>query len=283
MAGIRGVSQLAALFVYKKRVVCERGSADLAGNVIHGRNKSPFSHRSGETGVLMIHGFTGSPGELRPLGEFLGAHGYAVETPVLAGHCTSVEDMMETTDTDWLQSAHDAYLALAKDVKQVVVIGHSMGGLIAFHLANRNATLGVVSICTPIYLTNPLTIIAPYLAWAMPVQKGKGPRNPQVQEFLGGYNDTPLKTVKGLRRLIEGVKAELPRVVIPTLIQQSNKDITVRPKSATYIYDQISSTKKYLKWYANSGHILPVDVDRAQVFADILSFVREIEGSNDGD
>ncbi len=241
------------------------------------RNRLPFSHRNGETGVLLIHGFTGSPGELRPLGEFLGKEGYSVEIPVLAGHCTRVEDMIHTTEEDWLKSAEDAFLALSKDVHRVLLIGHSMGGLIAFHLSTKYQALGVVSMCTPMYLTNPLARVAPYLAWAMPVQKGVGSRSQRVEQYLGGYRDTPLKPVRGLHRLMASVRAELSQVVVPTLIQQAKKDITVRPKSADFIFDQIGSSKKYLKWYAESGHILPVDVNQEEVFADILSFLREIE------
>lgn len=241
------------------------------------RNRQPFSHMGGNTGVLLIHGFTGSPGELLPLGEFLATEGYAVEIPVLAGHCNRVIDMLRTTETDWIGSAMAAYDELAKRTKQVVVLGHSMGGLIAFYLANRFPVLGVVSICTPIYVTNRLFRIAPYLAWFKPVREYKEPRNQQIEQFLGGYHATPLAPVRNLQRLLTIVKGELPQVQVPTLILQAELDRTVRPKSAAYIYDKIGSTNKYLKWYAKSGHFLQVDLDHEQAFADILSFIQELE------
>ena len=81
----------------------------------------------------------------------------------------------------------------------------------------------------------------------------------------------------GVHRKVASVRAELAQVMVPTLIQQAKKDITVRPKSVDDIFDQMGSSKKYLKWYAESEHILPVNVNQGEVFADLLSFLREIE------
>ncbi|PWI57871.1 alpha/beta hydrolase [Sulfoacidibacillus thermotolerans] len=242
------------------------------------RNRQAFSSKGGSTGILMIHGFTGSPGELRPFAEHLAKLGYRVEVPILAGHCTTVHKMNETTYQDWVQSAYDAYHLLAMQTERVVCIGHSMGGLIAFYLANRYHIAGIVSMCTPVFLSHYGARLAPFISWLYPVHRTASSRNEELLQYLGGYDETPVRALKSLNRFIRVVRDELHEIHVPVLVQQAKKDLTVRPESAQYIYDHIRSKHKELKWYEHSGHMLPIDTDRKEVWADALSFISQIEG-----
>ncbi len=241
------------------------------------RNREAYSHQGGKIGVLLIHGFTGSPGEMRPLAEYLAQQGYSIEVPILSGHCTSVHEMNETTYSDWVQSAYDAYNVLDVRTERVILVGHSMGGLIAFYLANRYHAAGIVSMCTPMYLAHFGARLAPLVSWFYPIHKAPRPRNTEIMQYLGGYEETPVRAVKSLNRLIRFVRDELNEIHIPVLVQQARKDLTVLPESAEFIYEHLGSTIKDLKWYERSGHMLSIDTDRKEVWGDVLSFIHQIE------
>src|SRR5436305_8863266 len=95
----------------------------------------PFRIRGGTRGCLLIHGFAGTPPEMRGLGEYLAAAGYDVMGPLLAGHGLTPEAMAQTRWTVWARSAQDALTALGRDCREVFVAGQSLGGTLALHLA----------------------------------------------------------------------------------------------------------------------------------------------------
>src|SRR2546427_10780076 len=107
----------------------------------------PFRIRAGTRGCLLLHGFAGTPPEMRGLGEYLAAAGYDVMGPLLAGHGLTPEAMALTRWTDWVRSAQDALTALRRDCREVFVAGQSLGGTLALHLAATNpAVTGVVAV-----------------------------------------------------------------------------------------------------------------------------------------
>src|ERR671931_1206621 len=108
------------------------------------RGAEPFSFKGDRVGCLLIHGFTGTPNELRWLGEQLAADGRTVLGVRLAGHGTCVEEMNTTRWRDWYSSALDGYASLRRECDQIIAIGLSMGGMLALLLAARNPVRGVV-------------------------------------------------------------------------------------------------------------------------------------------
>lgn len=244
------------------------------------KNRQPYNAQGradGPGGVLLIHGFTGSPGELRPLGEWLTDLGYAVEIPVLAGHCTDVRDLNRVRYREWLISGEQAYQRLSRDVHRMWVLGHSMGGLVAFHLANRFPVAGVISTCAPVHVVNPYAWLANVVGFAVPVIKGRETRQLQVEPYLGGYSTMPVRAITQFLQLLRRSRQEIAALQTPLLIQQARLDMTVRPDSADYLYRNAGSEHKRIKWYERSGHMLPVDVDQEQVWTDILAFLQETE------
>lgn len=243
-------------------------------------NRSPFSHRSGETGVLLIHGFTGSPGELRPLAQAFATAGFAVEVPVLAGHCRTIEEMNRTRYRDWMASGLDAYRDLRARNRRVAVYGHSMGALIALQLAAKQDVAAIISAGAPIYLQNRRARFAGLAGVFRPFMPEIVPPNPLIDPYLGGYRGMiPVRAVGSLVRFIQATRRLLPRITAPVLVQQGRLDLTVRPESAHYIYNRIASRQKLLQWYERSGHMLPVDAERERVWRDAITFVQNLEGA----
>jgi carboxylesterase len=238
------------------------------------KDPRPFEFSGGKKAVLLLHGFTGTPSELRPLGKFLAEKGYTVKAPLLAGHGTTPEDMMQTGMKDWVKSAGDAYFDLKRKHEDVYAAGLSMGGSLALHLAARLPVAGVISMCAPIFIQDRRARFARWIAPFVKFNPHKTPHPEHIEPFLAGYAKTPMRCVPELLKLIRAVRRELQDIKVPVLILQAEQDLTVRPKSAEYIFQHIGSRQKQLKRYPNSGHILPVDHDRDQVFADVEQFLR---------
>jgi carboxylesterase len=234
----------------------------------------PIYLEGGDTGILLLHGFTSTPYEFEPLSRFLHGHGYTVHAPLLAGHGTSVEDMERTTYADWVQSALEGYQKLQRNCRKLYVGGLSMGGAIALHIAANHRTDGVISMCAPMYSNSFVANMMSLLSRVVRYKRKTLIRPDYIQRYLIGYDRMPLRSVASLMRLLKIVKKDLPRLQTPALILQSDLDETVRPANGDYIYSRVASSYKKLKRYPKSGHILPVDIEKDRVFAEILSFLQ---------
>lgn len=193
---------------------------------------------AGGDGALLLHGFTGWPGEMAFLGDRLASAGLAVSIPRLPGHGTNGLDFMRTGWRDWLRAAVDAYLEMAAEHPRVHVVGFSMGGLLAILLAARFPVARLALVAPGVKVNNPLLPLAPVLApffprlrW--PPVRPLGTVNPEDETVLareywswrfGSQSASFLRLQRMARR-------HLPRVRADTLVVLGGKDPTV-PLSA---------------------------------------------------
>jgi carboxylesterase len=240
------------------------------------RSPDPFFYSGGKTGILLIHGFTGTPSELRPMGDFLNKQGFTVSAPLLPGHGTSPEDLQITRWQDWVKSVENAFVDLKKSgVEKLYVVGLSMGGLLALFqtIQQQSSISGVISMCAPIKVRDFRANFVRLIHWFMPFSlRGEG-KHPDIEQYLIPYDRTPLKSVGELNRLIRSVRKKLKQIDTPALIIQSRNDETVNPSSATIIYNSISSKDKTLTWYEHSSHIITVDRERKKLFQEVEQFI----------
>jgi len=223
---------------------------------------SAFFLEGGPIGVMLVHGFTGSPPEMRLIGEHLHRRGFTVSGPLLPGHGTTVEDMNRCEWTDW--TAHvESGLADLCHCEKVFVGGLSMGALLTLYLAAHHPELpGAI-------LYSPATIVASRQIYLTPVLKhllhkrhksGKSDlTDPQAAQRLWSYADEPIPAAHEILKLIHRVRRLLPRVACPLLIIHSTLDQSIHPHSARYTYEQAGSTDKELVTLHHSGHCLTVD------------------------
>ncbi|OYD08177.1 alpha/beta hydrolase [Paludifilum halophilum] len=246
------------------------------------RSPDPFFYSGGETGILLIHGFTGTPSEMRPMGNYLKRRGYTVYAPLLAGHGTSPEDMECTSWNDWWNSVLEGYERLQQEgVRRMFAVGLSMGGSLVLNLARTRPLDGVAALCAPIRLQDRRVYLVDVVRHVWPYLKRNGTKPTHIEEHLVPYDRTPLKCVSSLRKLVRHVRRHLSEVKVPALIVQAERDETVVPKSASYIYEAISSKDKTIRWYANSSHIITLDKERERLFAEVERFVSRIAGNPD--
>jgi carboxylesterase len=227
--------------------------------------------------VLMIHGFTGSPAEFRRVGYFLNDLGYTVHAICLPGHGTKPEDMIRTTWIDWWGHVNDTYAFLRQQgFRQISVMGHSMGGLLAMRLALFQPVKGVISLAAPIYLQHRKAGLAVFLQHFLKYINKRPQTSPQIRAESCAYSKTPLPCVVSLNKLLRQVKISLPRLSSPLFIAQGMRDGTVRPESAHFILNQVLSKHKQIEYYPNSSHALLLDQEREKVYKDVHGFLQTI-------
>jgi len=237
---------------------------------------NPFFFEGGPVGCLLVHGFSGSPPEMRPMGEFLAAKGLTVRGVRLAGHGTTPEDMATTTWRDWVASAEAGLRELEARCEQVFVAGLSMGGLLSLHLAAHHSVAGVIAMGTPAYIADWRFRFVPlaqyFVRWVThPMESDL--TDPEAEERVFCYKRLPTRCIASLGQLIRLVRQELPQVKVPALIMQGEKDHHVPADSAQIVFEELGAADKELVWWSNSGHCITVDSEREAVWARAYEFI----------
>jgi carboxylesterase len=236
------------------------------------RGAEPFLLPGGDRGVLLIHGFTGAPAEMRLLGDYLHGLGYTVLGPRLAGHGTSPQDMARTDWRHWYADVEDGYHLLRGLCREVSVAGLSMGALLAFKLAAEHPVARIAAVSTPIFFFDRRLPFLPFYRLFRRFEPQENHRLSVNERYDVAYGHMPLPSLASLLSLVRHVDGLLPQVDRPALLIQSRSDRTVRPDSAPYIYSRLGSRDKQLVWLEKSGHVATLDVEHDQVFREIGAF-----------
>ena len=226
--------------------------------------------------VLLIHGYTGAPGELRPLGDYLQSLGYTVLGVRLPGHGTNIKELERTTAEDWYNEAvRGVQDLLGTYPNNVYVAGLSMGGLLAIRIAASFPVRAAAIMSAPIFLPDKRLPFYPILKYFIK-QLPKSKKNyGEMSSYNLCYDTMPTKPLGSLFKLLDNCKLHYVRKIkCPTIVVQSKAEHTVVPKSAQYIYDYLGCgvAKKKLVWLHKSGHIVTLDKERETVFKEIGDF-----------
>jgi carboxylesterase len=249
----------------------------------------PFFEQRGPTGVLLIHGYTGSPDELRGMGMCLAEAGYTVHSPLLAGHGATPADMFGVRWEDWLASANAGLRLLREHCHKVFICGFSLGGLLGLHMAAREPLAGLIALAPALRLRGgsllPATrLLRHIIPWYYPLARANfaSPavraavleRAPEanlddsaVVEQIRREAKVPVGSLYELARLQRQVRSDLALVRLPTLLMQGRNDETVDPRSAIEVAARIGSPDQRLVWFERSGHQLPREAEREAVWA----------------
>ncbi|MEV8429381.1 alpha/beta hydrolase [Streptomyces chartreusis] len=235
----------------------------------------PYRRDGGEVGVLLCHGFTGSPQSLRPWAEYLAEHGLTVSLPLLPGHGTRWEDMRLTGWQDWYAEVDRELRALRDRCAQVFVAGLSMGGALALRLAAKHGddVAGVV-------VVNPANKVHGLFAYTLPVSRHLVRTVPGIASDIAkegaaelGYDRVPLHSAHSLRNFFRLVDGELPQVTQPLLVLRSRQDHTVPAVDTARILSRVSSTDVTEIVLEQSYHVATLDHDADRIFEESLGFI----------
>ena len=244
----------------------------------------PFLMPGNQVGCLLIHGFTGTPKEMRWLGEHLANEGYTVLGPRLFGHATDQEDMIRAHWSDWVASAADGYHLLRDVCSQVVVMGLSMGGALALYLGTQFPVAGVVAMSTPYMTPHPLMRnLRPFVPLISRVWRyaAKGPpdwHDPEAAEGHLDYPSYPVRAAAELDDLLIEMRRGLHRLTAPVLLINSRGDEAVDAAHAQVISENLTSSEAENLWVENSGHVVTRDAEREVVFTAAADLVRRVTG-----
>lgn len=241
---------------------------------------SPFDlgPSNASTAVLVLHGFTGSPWEVRPLAESLAARGFFVRAPRLPGHGTTPEDLLWVTWRDWLATAEAGFESLAR-FERVCVAGLSMGGLLGLLLAERHPTrLSKLVAMAPVMrvrqrLGRALEALGPGVirgaTWL--TKKGTDLEDETARANAPVLERYPLARLFDLFELQRLAKRAAPRVSTPTLIAAAVHDHVVDFSSIEALHRDVVGSRFLV--LQRGFHILPQDVERARLAAEVAEFL----------
>lgn len=243
---------------------------------------SSFFLPGGSTGVLLIHGYTGSPTEMCWIGDSLHAGGLTVSGPRLPGHGATPEEMNRCRWTDWTEHAEQALADLRARCRTVFVAGLSMGSLLTLHLARRHPDLPGIILYSPApWVQNQLLYLAPlarHFVATLPKSSDSDLVNPDADRQLWCYDVDPVGAAAELLKLMLRVRWNLAQVTCPALIIYSRGDGAIHPESARRTFERIGSRDKQLLTLEESGHCITVDVHWQWVAEKSLAFIRAREG-----
>lgn len=231
--------------------------------------------------VLLIHGWTDVPYEVRRLGLYLNEKGYAVSGPILRGHGTAPEDLKEVKWEDWLGDVKRAYQELRENHQQVYIVGTSIGSNLAVMLAAHESEIsGLVLMAMPyairqerlvLLLVRIANLFISYARKYYPATFGKGE---SITRRIS-YQTYPLKSVLEVFELVKRARQELGKIVQPCLIMQSTSDHIVAKNSLEKIFSSVSSKVKRQKYIHGAYHTFISDIENEHVFEDILNFLEK--------
>jgi carboxylesterase len=245
-----------------------------------------FIYPGNQRGILLIHGLTGTPSEMRFIGKALNKRGFMVSCPTLAGHCQTEIELLKTKWQHWYASVEHAYHQLRAQVQEVYVAGLSMGALLTLHLAAKYPLQGIALYSTTLTYDGwsiPLTrILLPLLPLVVKIpllRKGAfieshpyGIKDEKIRRKIveqmysgkGALPSTPYPALLELKRLITTVKRDLPQIKTPTLIIHARHDDMCSVHNAHYISRHIGAPHT-LHFLDNSYHLITVDQERDKV------------------
>ncbi len=228
-------------------------------------------------GVLVSHGFTGSPQSMRFLAEGFAEAGYTVAMPRLTGHGTSPADMAAATASDWTRDIVEAMRWLEERCDVLFMTGLSMGGTLTLWAAGQfpDRFAGIIPINAPVKLDAPDLAALAFNPVAPAELPGIGSdiKAEGVKELA--YSVVPVPAIKHLIVLCAVAELLLPRIQCPALIIQSREDHLVPPRNAEIILNGIASTEKELLWLENSYHVATLDNDKELILERSLEFIRK--------
>ena len=231
---------------------------------------------SSRAAALCLHGLTGTPYEVRPLGEALSQAGIRAVGPALPGHNESPQSLAKVRYQQWLESARVQLRDLRDRHEVVFVVGLSMGGLLTLALASEERVDAAVTVGTPLRLSQPLATFMPLLKYLVPFprkREGSNICDPAARRRHPSYEVMPLAAVRQLQHLQRLVRGALGRVTAPLLVAHGAHDATADPADSKEILDRAGSREREHLILEDSAHVVPVDRDGPRLAAAIVDFL----------
>ncbi len=240
----------------------------------------PFFLEGGTSGTLLLHGFSGTPREMRPLGDYLHTRGLTIDAPLLPGHGETLAEMNRTKWQAWTGAVESAYARLKTRCEQCIIAGFSMGSLLALWLAeNTNELAGIVLYSPALKIANwrlHLTPLLRHFMKSLQVTEESDLHNPEAESWLGGFARYSIPASAELLALQRYVRRNLSRVQTPALVVYSTGDRSIHPQSGPETVRMLSRQVPVESLVLHdSGHAVVVDQKWETVAETTFRFVEQ--------
>ena len=244
-----------------------------------------FAHDVGEPACLMLHGFAATPQMFREMAQRFADAGISSRAILLPGHGTTIADYAARGKQEWVAAVESAYTEMREKYETVYVLGFSLGGTLALHLAEQRELPGVICLAPFLRVSRKwfhviraesLTRFANWLGYPrvvknLPIDVADTSVRPKV--IHAGF--TPMAASCSLFDLTDEVRANLPAIKCPILVMHARVERVADPRESQRLIDRVSSTDKRLIYFERSKHLLPLDYDKETVFAEAIAFIKE--------
>lgn len=250
----------------------------------------------GEHAVLLIHGLTGSPFELKPIAKRLHKSGFTVKAPCLAGHGTTLEHLKATRWQDWYGTVHETFRELKRHHKTVSVAGLCMGAVLALYLAydEEEEVSSIATLSTTLFYDG---WSLPWYRFLLPVayyppvkyfysfkeREPYGIKNERMRKHIAlalqensiAYSSFPSRSMHEMFKLIRITKGVIPKVKAPALILHSLDDDVASVKNAHYVEKHIGSQRVRKVLLNDTYHMIPLDNQKERAAEEMIEFFKE--------
>lgn len=242
----------------------------------HSPFSSAFSGDGSRTGVVLSHGFTGSPHGLRAWAQALAAAGFAVRMPLLPGHGTRWQDLNRTRWQQWHGALDEAYLELDAQCDQVFAAGLSMGGALALRIAATRPVAGVLLVNPGLTVDDPRAPLAGILKLVLKSTPAIGNDILKAGMDEGAYTRTPVAAAHELNKMFKDTVRLLPRVTAPVQVYRSTVDHVVSDSSMALLRRGLTHAPLEVVQLENSYHVATLDNDADRIFEGSVAFIRRV-------
>ncbi|MDQ0201526.1 alpha/beta hydrolase [Neobacillus ginsengisoli] len=234
----------------------------------------PFFFNGNHIGILISHGFVGTPQSVRFLGEYISSHGYTVYGARLKGHGTHYEDMERCNYWDWIQSLEDGYRFLQQHCRDIFIIGQSMGGTLTINLASKYPDIkGIVLVNAAMTAIPEMEEFKDKMEPRFIDEGAPDIKANDVHEIT--YAKAPIRSIKQLLSLMDITRGKLPSVTCPTFAFRSEEDHVVPPENTDYIMAHIQSDIKKIIPLYNSYHVASMDYEKKFIADQCCLFIEK--------
>ena len=234
--------------------------------------------KNAHIGILLVHGFTGSPPSMRPWAEFLHSKGYTVRVPLLPGHGTKVEDLNKIKWDEWPAKITFELSELKKSCDIIFLVGLSMGGGTVLNVAesNNESITGLILVNPMIYVKGIPVELAFFLSRFQKLRTSVGDdiKRPGITEW--GYDALPTRGIYQLLKMLRVTRRNLGKITVPVQLFHSVEDHTLPVANTEIILTEIGSTMKTRIELVNSYHVATLDYDQELIFQNSLTFIESL-------
>lgn len=229
---------------------------------------------------LLLHSFTGNANEMKGLAKHLHELGHTCYAPNLKGHGKTPGDLMQASMEEAHASAEDAFqLLLSKGYEKIIVIGQSLGGLMAMRIAASPKCAAIAVLSSPIFERPLEDLEGRVIAYTKRYFKQQQASTEEIESYLSAHFPRPTEKMQALLSFITESQQVATTIHKPIALFKGELDYETFQKSVDFIFEHAKSELKFPRTYVQSGHLLTIDKDRKQVFEDLAEFAHLVNSA----